>query len=252
MTDGLFTTNSVVTIDPNKDYTQELVGEGKRYASVQELARAALEKELHIKNVEADNKEMREDLTRRATAEEILAKIQSSNTNTTLSQPVQTGLESSSEPLLTKEQLNALIQKQVSDAVTGMSAEAEAKKNIDLVKSTLTKTWGDDYTTKLKEKAQELGVSEDWITQTARTTPKVLLSLVQGTQTPQESLFVPTPSGINTAGLLNTSANNLPQEAKYSYWKKLRETNPKDYYSIPKTAARHDAAKKYGDAFLNN
>src|SRR5665213_438607 len=233
MTDGLFKSvpgTTVLDIDPTKDYSADLIGEGKKYATVKDAARALLEKDVHINRVQTDAQALRDDLNKRMTTEELLQKLKESNQSPNL--PNAGNLAAGDQgdaPLLKPEQIDALIKRSVSEAVTSLSTEAEAK---------------------------ELGVSEDWITQAARTTPKVLLTLVTqgetGKQKVQDNLFVPSPTGINSAGLNRASSSNLPPEAKYSYWKAMRDTNPKQYHSVPETQKRHKAAGTYGEAFYNN
>jgi|SRR5665213_4386 len=260
MTDGLFKSvpgTTVLDIDPTKDYSADLIGEGKKYATVKDAARALLEKDVHINRVQTDAQALRDDLNKRMTTEELLQKLKESNQSPNL--PNAGNLAAGDQgdaPLLKPEQIDALIKRSVSEAVTSLSTEAEAKRNVDTVREALTGLWGNEYPAVLQAKAKELGVSEDWITQAARTTPKVLLTLVTqgetGKQKVQDNLFVPSPTGINSAGLNRASSSNLPPEAKYSYWKAMRDTNPKQYHSVPETQKRHKAAGTYGEAFYNN
>lgn len=259
MTNELFNGNtSVITIDPNKDYSAELIGEGKKYASIQEAARAILEKDLHINRVQTEAKELREDLSKRNTAEELLEKLkQQSNNSSNQSNSSQNDADGTGDTKLLKaEDIDALIKRQVSDAVSHITVEAEAKKNVELVRNALTQLWGEEYSSVLETKAKELGVSKDWITNAARTTPKVLLTLVsQGEKAKdkeQASLFAPSLNGINSAGLARSSSNNVPDEGKYSYWQKLRKDNPNQYHSVSASAKRHAAAQTYGETFYNN
>lgn len=252
MTDGLFS-DSIISIDPEKDYSPEIIGEGKKYNSVKEAARAILEKDAFIKRQQLESKELRDDLNKRQTAEEILTKIQQSNR---IAEPTLAPTnESMNSSLLNvkEEDLNALIQKRVSETVGSLTAEAEAKKNVETVKEGLVRLWGEDYATQLKTKANELGVSEEWVTNAARTTPKVLLKLVSdNAQREETNLFSSTPKGINTAGLNRSNTSNLPQEAKYSYWQAMRKENPNLYHSVASASKRHENAQKHGEAFYSN
>lgn len=251
MTDNLFVPSQ--TIDPTKDYSQELVGEGKKFADPAALARSKVEGDLHIRNLETEMAELRADLGRRTSVEEAIKKLQPNNTQNS-SQPneVQPSASGSETGVAIKQED---ISKLVQNELAKQSSERTAQDNVELIKAKLTEVWGADYVQKLKAKAVELGVSEENITGMAKTMPRALLQMVganevQKQNTEGSSLFTPSQNGINTAALQSRSSNT-PEQEKYSYWSKVRKENPTFYHSIEATRARHEAMQKHGQAFLN-
>src|SRR5689334_15076479 len=76
MTDSLFDTlNALPEIDPAKDYTLELIGEGKKYKDAQAAARALLEKDNFIQRLQAENAEARKQLQQGSKIDEFLDKM---------------------------------------------------------------------------------------------------------------------------------------------------------------------------------
>src|SRR6478752_10635011 len=53
-----------VQIDPNKNYLEELVGEGRKFKSPEELARGKAESDLYIEHMKGRMDELRQDYTK--------------------------------------------------------------------------------------------------------------------------------------------------------------------------------------------
>ena len=254
-TQDLFTMST--TIDPEKDYTAELVGEGKKFNSVKDLARAKLESDLFIAQQQREAAELREELQRRKTVEEALATLQntnnSSNSQESFNQP--NGNSAADSVALNEEQMKQLIRESVATTIETERTATLAQRNVDLVKQTLESAWGKEFPLKLKQTAADMGVSEDFIMNMAKSQPKVLFKLVgvqEGTQrAPEQSLFNPSGVGINTAALAS-NRRSIPEQESYSYWQKVRKEDPSLYHSPKAAMARFEAAKKHGEAFYAN
>ena len=196
---------------------------------------------------------MRQDLSRRSAVEEAIARLQTNATPPNQSNGVNASADGS------EQEPNALkpenIAKLVQDEFAKATAEQVAQRNVEVVKNELVKAWGPEYTQKLEAKANELGVSKDWITETARSQPKALLAVIIGntvnTQTAKSSdtLFNPSSAGISTAALSSATSGKLPDMETYAYWQKVRKDNPNHYHSVNGTKQRHEAAIKHGPAF---
>ncbi len=243
-------------IDPEKDYTTELVGEGKKFASTKDLARSVLEKDLFIPALQRELQEAREELTRRKTVEEALATLSTTNTQHSSPNGGNTPAGSSSaEPVqLDEETLTRRIRETVSNTIQATEAERSAVVNLNSVKAALEAVWGKDYASQLATVVEATGVSQEYLTNMAKTAPKAFLKLV-GADAPvarQEtpSLFTPSSAGVSTAALARTNSSNVPTEERYSYWQKVRKEDPNRYHSPAAAMARFEAAKKHGDAFF--
>ncbi len=245
------------TIDPEKDYTADLVGQDKKFQDVKALARAKVESDLFIDHLKKELAEAREDALRRKTVEEAISALQNTNNSSSsqdgLNRP--DGNSAAEAVALNEEQMKQLIRESVVSTIESQRNESVASRNIEMVKSTLEAAWGQDFPLKLKQAATELGVSEAFISEMAKTQPKALFKLVgvtEGTQrAPEQSLFAPSGVGVNTAALAN-NRRSIPEQESYSYWQKMRKENPNLYHSPKSAMARFDAAKKHGDAFYAN
>jgi HD superfamily phosphohydrolase len=241
-----------LSIDPEKDYSAELIGEGKKYATLKDAARAILEKDVFIDQLKVEKKEVLEDLSKRMTMEEAISKLKETDTRNT--QQADQNSARGSDQTVTEETMNKLIQEAVQRRISETNSESEAKRNMDMVKQTLTEKWGQDFVSTLKTKSAELGVSEQWVTETAQKTPQVLLKLLDSV-TPKSNqadgnIFTTSGNGVNSAAL-SRKGDNTPQEGKYSYWQTMRKENPTAYHSPAISLQRHNAAIKYGEAFYD-
>jgi len=246
-----------MTIDPNKDYTNELVGDGKKFKTTADLARGKVESDLFIRQQQTELDELRAELARRKSVEDAIAAL-SSTTNTPASSPNGAGAPAgaSVEPVaLDEETLKQRIRATVSETIQAEQTSAMQARNLETVKTTLRAAWGEDFSSKLSSVAAELGATPEYLTDVAKTQPKVFLKLVgadvrQTEQAP--SLFSPSSAGVSTAALSSSNRSNLPEQERYSYWKKVRNENPSFYHSPAAAQARFAAAKKHGDAFYAN
>lgn len=245
---ALFSKEDVFTVDPNKNYAEELVGEGKRFVDVPTLARSKVEGDAHAKRLEGELKELREELNKRLTVEEVLTKI--TQAKQAAPNPVTNPNEENPAPTPTKDELDKLVSDLVSKRVNESEAERTAKSNFDTVVTSLQKAWGDDFRAKLVTKANELGLGQEWLTQLAGSQPKAFLSLVGVTEAkPQQALpFGVSPTGINTAAL---TANAHRGEKTASYYEKIRLSDPARYFSKEIQQEQYNQAMKLGEAYFD-
>ena len=246
-------------IDPEKDYTAELVGEGKTYADAKALARATVEKEYFIQQLKQELTELREDLRTRKTVEDAVKTLSNAN-STSNSENVGNTAESGSgkTPVaLDEETFNLRVRETVASTLKAEQSALNEQRNIETVRSSLEQAWGKDFATKLTSVAEEIGASQDYLMGIAKTSPKAFLKLV-GADAPAKkdepvgSLFQPSAAGINSAALAQSNRGKLPEQESYSYWQKVRKENPTFYHSPAAATARFEAAKKHGDAFFQS
>lgn len=252
MSDSLFAPS--MTIDPNKDYSAELVGEDKKFKSVADLARGKVEADLLIKQQQAEAAELRAELARRKTMEDAVAMLSKTNSQTN-SDNGANALDSGSaqaEVALGEEKINSLIREQVETLIKSRTETETKQSNLNTVRQALEDAWGKDFGSRLVGVAEELGTTQEYLTSIAQTQPKAFLKLVGADQKPAQtpSLFSASGAGVSTAALAKTSSSNLPQEERYSYWQKVRKEDPAYYHSVKAANLRFEAIKKHGDAFL--
>lgn len=217
-------------IDPNKDYLSELVGEGKKYKDSAALARAAVEKERHIQRLETEQKALRTDMNSRLSLEELVTKLSSPKA----SDPApQGGDDHSSEP--SKKTLTADDLARIVDERVNARSEAErAKINLGLVKETLKQEWGNDYIDKMKSKALELGVGENFLNNLAMEQPKAFLKLMEVGTKPKDAPSTNTSAPVRNSQMSQITAQADPNFKGKSYYDKIRRETPSKFWD-PKT-----------------
>lgn len=172
------------------DSVKELVGPGKKYATVEKALEALNPSQAHIQKLEQELKELREgqqggvDLdTVYATVQDLLAKER----------------ETRVAPVVDESSLAGVVDR----ALTAAQQKAEANRNVAVVKEQLTKMFGDKVNEKYKAKAEELGVGVSFLNDLAAKSPKAVLEFFGGK---------PNASTARTHSSINTEAlNTRPQ-----------------------------------------
>lgn len=207
-------------IDPNKDYYAALVGDDKPYKTNQDLARATAEKEAFIERLKLEKKQVLDDLASRMKLEEIATLIDKASETRSQPLPNHGGEPSQSAPALTQEDIERFIENK-------MQRDTETKtktSNLSQVQEKLQSLYGPNFATIVQQKASELGVGTDFLTDLAAKQPKAFYRLlgVEDRQ-PQRDMFAP-PSTVFVPSTVNTGQT-------WSYYEKLRKDKPTEYYS---------------------
>jgi hypothetical protein len=125
--------------DPNKQVEgsadnplSQLVGEGKKYATQEELAKAYLHLDSFTAQLKDENKGMREDLSKRQTAQEILDQLKNEQSATPSKQE-------ETNPALSLDK----IQEMVRQTITRQEQENTASKNVQDANDFMVGKYGD-------------------------------------------------------------------------------------------------------------
>ena len=118
-----------------------------------------------------------------------------------------------------------VIQRLIQETLTQEQRKAIATQNLNSVKNTLEKEWGENFGKVLNEKAAELEVGKQFLDNLAATNPKAFLKLV-GIEEKRDA-YVPTPTS-------TVDAPRAPATGTYRTWsdyERLRKENPKLYHT---------------------
>ena len=225
-----------------KTLRETLVGEGKKFKTDEDLARGKLEADNHILRLEAEAKEMREELNRRLAAEEILKQIEERHKAALESGSRETPSsdERPNNPGVSKDEIEKFVQSQLQERETLNTH----KSNLATVKDQLVRKYGADYKTKVREKLNQLSLGEDFANGLAATQPKAFLELVGVNSTsPNQEGSLPK----NTVRLGGDTNNNRD----YAFYQKFRRENPSEYFSTKVQMQMHKDASEQGDAFYS-
>lgn len=231
-------------IDPNKNYLEELVGEGKKFKTVEDLARGKAEADLFIEHKNRAQDELREEYTRllneynsgqslRELIDQLKSPKESQNDST------QDVPEDKSE----KFDLNK-IEELVASKLQSAKQQEKEEANFLSVQNKLKEVYGDNYTNTLKQQISELGLTSDFVNDLARKHPEVLYRTLGIGNGPKETFQAP-PTSRNRSDPFAPNVN----KRTWSFYEKMRKTEPTKYFD-PKTQNQmFKDATTLGDAF---
>jgi YesN/AraC family two-component response regulator len=219
----------------------QLVGEGKKFKTIDDLAKAKIEADAFIQRLQDENKGIREDLNSRVRAEELLETLESrllEGTQTTDNN--QNRSESPNTP-----DINKLIEQ----TLTKREAEKSASTNLTTVRNELKKYFGDDYESKVKTRTDALSLTDDELNELAKRSPAAFLKLVGVTGGQQAPTYNPPTS---TTQMPTTSVST--GQRNYKYYSDLRKADPSSYWKPETQLQLHKdaiAAANRGEDFYS-
>lgn len=254
----LFNPDNVVTapvdqtggVDDTKNYLEELVGEGKKYKDPEALAKAVAHANSHIQRLETEQAGLREDLGKRLTLEEAVAKMteaaapKAPSENEGVTAPLvpdQSANVSEIKQGMTPEEIQEIVNQKINETEN----QRTRSQNLSLVKSELEKTLGSSFPAALTSRAQELGVTKEFLDDLAATHPKVFLEMVN-LQKSGSSGNAPPVSQVNSA-----AAPGVSNKRDQAYYRNLRRSDPSTYWSSTTQSQMHKDAREMGDSWFN-
>lgn len=174
------------------DSLKDLVGDGKKYASVDKALESIPHAQAHIARLEQEMAEVRAKMAESVAAEEVYKKLTESFNRDGVTPPV-VGLDEASAA--------ALFDKRLAEH---KAAEA-ARENGNRVRDALVGKYGDKAQEVYNAKAQELGVGVEFLNEVVRRSPKAAEELF-GIK-PKE-----TPAGSSTPSIRTDALNNTRTE----------------------------------------
>lgn len=226
---------------PNTNPLEELVGEGKKFQTVEQLASAKLEAD---RTIQARNEELerhREEIRRQA--EEIEAFKRQPREPLAQEPPRVADRPVEDEP-------NKDLASRIREEIRQAQEEDIQNQNIRTVAVKLSEVYGssDKAREVVAAKASELGLSVEFLQSVAAKSPKAFftqLGLTDVTSQPPAA----SRSDVNTVALGNTSSS-APKQGSYKSYEQLRQDNPKRYFSAEIQNQMFADAKRLGDAFF--
>jgi hypothetical protein len=240
------------TIEDGKDYTADLVGEGKKYADVPSLARARLEADNHIDRIEKENRGLRTELQKRLSMEELVTKLQSKPQEQPA--PVDkvegaTQDDKQATSVITQAELTKL----VNDLVEAKASANTQKENLTLVRNKLKESFGDNFVSRLGEIRQELGLTEELMDQMAKQTPQALLKLVGADAVKQEVPTSSMPKGsIDTSKVTMKNAQSVDGFKGQKHYQHLLKSDPKTFWQPKTQLEMHNMAMRDPERYAAN
>lgn len=248
--------NKTTNIDPDKNYLEELVGDGKKFKDNEALAKGKAQSDLHIEHLQTELAELREDLQKRVASEDTLERLKqlgdrlekqnAENHNSNQSSNPEDNTNSQGEQdqkSITPEELEKLLD----DRLNERASQDRLEKNQDLVQTELLKRFGSEEVVRseISRVSKNLNIKPDDFRRMAQESPMAFLALVGEGKTPPAQ---PPRSEVNSAG---NTAFQPSGPRKQSSWNELRKTNPEVYHSREMVIQRHNDAVALGEAFFD-
>jgi len=168
----------------------DFVGEGKKYKSAEDALKSVPHAQEHIKTLEEEMAQLKEELTKRKTAAELLDEMKSGIQPT---EATPQGVEFDQDRLM---QL-------VNQTIEQKEQQSKAKQNASTVASKFTEQYGTEAEVAYNKIAQEAGLTVQQLNNLAATSPNVVLKLA-GFET-KPTPIGKTSSSVNTQALNNTA-----------------------------------------------
>lgn len=235
---------SPTSSEPTASEIAELVGEGKKYKTIDDLAKAYKNADQFIEHIKTENQGLREELDKRLSANDVLEQLKREREE---SQSADAG-SGDTTPSLSKEDLSELI----SNVLEEKDSQKTAQQNLATANDKMVEIYGDPQKAKaaMEAKASELGLSVGFLKQVAEQSPTAFFNSMGITGKSQTSGSSVTHGKTNTEALsvMNQSSNTT--EGTWRYYEELRKSNPKQYWK-PETQNRlfRDRQEK-GESFF--
>ncbi len=212
-----------------------LVGEGKKYASDEDMAKAYVNADTHIGTLTSENQQLREQLAERQSVTDALEELKRVQIA-----PNQSQLENTT-PVLDEGKIADLVAK----TVQSLNTDGVKKVNREEASQKMLMAWGGEEGSRkvLLEKATVLGVSEEFLRGVAESSPAAFYQLVglAGTTTGMtQGTGTVADQGINTGdGQGPTGLGGTLTENDWAFWQNMRKTDRKKWQSTAQVTRRH-------------
>jgi len=217
------------------DLLASLVGDGKKYKSVTDLAKSRLEADKFIETLKTENKALREALddSNDAIEEKVRALAnRSESTGTRSSESNQSRSES-----LTEDDLFNLFNK--------WETSKKVQDNRNVFVNRAREAFGDKADDVISERLSKLGMDQDLYTAMIERNPESALKLLGAERSAASGGAGQRESSVNTAAYLTGGV----EKENHSYFQKLRREMGYDFYKPEVQSRMIQARKKLGDDY---
>jgi len=195
-----------------------LVGEGRKYKTVDDLAKAYVNADSFIEQLKAENRQLKEKADSAKNIDDVLERLQQQQTTQPADQPVAAPQPSVGD-----------LTKLVEATVTGLETKKRRQENILKADAKMKELFGE----KAAEKFAAVAVTPDLhrvYTELASVDPDKFLSLFAGEQ---KQPTVADTGGVNTTVNYSSVSNTgrVTKVGTKEYFDNVRRTNPSLYYS---------------------
>lgn len=224
--ENLFDTNTP------ENYVDKLVGEGKKYKDANELAKAYLHADDHIRTVTQDTASYREELKSMRELLEAQAEARRNPNNQQNVNP-DGNKEDDTRPAGTPKVEEVDLKTRIREALQEENEENRAKKNSKLTSDVMIERFGskEDAVKAIEARAAELEVSPKFIADMAFQSPNAFFSTMGiDTKKPVSTNSPSSSSDVNSEALRKANPGLKPNT--YDWYQQIRKTDKSKFFSV--------------------
>lgn len=219
---------------------EALVGEGKKFKTSDDLAKAKAESDRFIQRLQKEAEELRREVASKQTIDEVLTRVREMSNPPQVQQPPVT------PPVNLDTGSNENIESVVAKLLEQRKSEDRIRSNTDAVQTVLQEKFGADAQIHLNKKAQELNVSLDYLRRIASESPKAFFSLIGVSEERQVSQPVAAPRALGQVQPQGVNSNGTRNK---SYYDSIKAKNPTEYFSSKTQNQMYKDAMTMGESF---
>jgi hypothetical protein len=202
-------------------FVERLVAsKGEQWNDPEVIAKGKVEADDHIKSLEQQLKDLREDLGKQDYSKQLLETLQQSKAQGT---PPAAVVQEGTQPAVTPVEAET-IESLVAQALQKRDTIATAESNLALANASMVETFGTEAAATVQAKANELGMSLDSLRALAAQSPAAFASLI-GSAPVSQAGSAPRTS-VNSAAAFQSNGDR-----DYAYYAALRKSDKERYYS---------------------
>lgn len=231
-------------VDENKNYLSDLVGEGKKFKTVEDLAKSKVHADATIDVMTRRLDELTEDYKKTRTENITKAKLEEMLDQ--IANQKQLGIntpppEAPNTPQWDAKELDGLLDTKIK----AREVEKQQQANADAVVSKLKQQYGDNYQATVTKQIETLGLSSEDFNALARKSPSALFRTLGLDQTNQENFQAPFRSSQRNDNFAPTGA----PKRTWAYYQELKKKDPQLYYDRNIAVQMAKDAVELGEAF---
>lgn len=221
----------------NVNYLEALVGEGKKFKTVDDLAKGKAESDSYIETLKQENESLKLKAAEGKSVAELLEALKQDK-NPIMDNPLDKGTQT--PPALKEEDIAKIALETLNKSET----ERRIKSNYDASVAKMREVWGNDANKKLVEVASALSVSIDDLVEVARKSPNAFYQMT-GLNADRS-----VPGGtVAPKGTVNLGTNTKKRDA--AYYRDLKVQNPSLWKDTKTQIQMHRDAQSIGEDFFN-
>ncbi len=235
--------NTNDSIDPNKNYLEELIGEDKKFKDAEALARGKLEADLFIERLKREQAELRSDFARLKEEHDAVPRLQelidriSKQPDANSHQPDANAEDK--KPAIDLKEIESLFESKYEER----RSKERQDSNYQSVQSKLRERYGENYQNHLKTTMETLGLSQTFVENMAKENPRAF-----------EKIFMPavTPEGFEAPPHSTKRSDPFAPAVKarnWNYYEDLRKKDATLYWSPKMQNQMHADSERLGESF---